>query len=439
MDEKSDNRTKKIFGREDYFKCIDELLQDKNYYRVFLLYWVKILPKLEGKETKEDEEIRKEVLRRYPKLFRELFFKDGRLISIKNNPVLKSVKKDKKYTDVVNREYVDLMNYNPWNKKMIGLLKEKKEDEKGIISINYTCPIEYFCLNYDLNKLKKDYKIILFPSCSIYQHPIYLCYIGEGIDVFLASPYEPDYNFIKSLSSNLIPFRLGHGDFVKPSEFNNNNNKEVYDICMMAYNDPFKDYSSLIKMIGELKDNEKFKIYFATNENNDKEIRSLCKKEGVKSDITIGWKERSGWWEVLQSSRVFVLNSKREGHCMALSDALFADCPVMMNKRCVGNNHNFINKKTGVFFTEKDFGEKLSYLLENRKSFSPRKWAMKNTGCFNARKKLNKLIKKDSLNKGEKWTKDIAQTWGAVIKYINKEDEYLGDTKDLDKYKIKIG
>ena len=48
-------------------------------------------------------------------------------------------------------------------------------------------------------------------------------------------------------------------------------------------------------------------------------------------------------------------------------------------------------------------------MLDNYKSFSPREWALKNTGSKNATIKLNQFIRSIAENKGEKWTTDIVE------------------------------
>ena len=78
--------------------------------------------------------------------------------------------------------------------------------------------------------------------------------------------------------------------------------------------------------------------------------------------------------------------------------------------------------------------------LKNHKKFNTRKWAVKNTGYLRSTKILNALLKKASLKRGDKWTRDIVPKINrpnAMYKYEKDRKALEPERKKLIKFLIK--
>lgn len=362
----------------------------KNYFLAFL-YYSMVIRYSERRKLKS--EFYDMALEEHNSLFRRLFFNKGRLISINQNILLSNFRKE------IKRIGGDeLKKFKP--EYYVKIIKKPKGGEKGIIFIRYPY---VFLYHFDLKKLVKNYKIVIITIHCEYKHPVYYSFIGNEADVFIGAAYEPDYVYLKSLKTNLVPLKIGSGDFVKP--FLIRNGKKRFDICTVGYNDYYKNFSGLIKLLGNVKNNHNLRIFFASK---DKEaILKLAKKEGLKAKLTVDFYDRKKWQEILASSKVFILNSTVEGHNKTLTEALFANTPIMMNESSMGSNKDFFTKRTGFLYNSSNFEKKLFNILKNQDSFSPREWALKNTGWLNAYRYLNNFLKQDALKKGESWTQPL--------------------------------
>jgi hypothetical protein len=360
--------------------------------------------------------------KRHDALFRKSFFKRGMLVPARDNPVLRCFRAN---------DYIrDRLKDYRWHGN-IGLLKEHRGREKGVICVHMYKAVYYFALMYDLEKMRDDFRIIIFPSFCGYADPTYYNYIGRDLEVFVSSPFKRDSDFITSLGVNLVPTSICHGDTIEPFSVASKGFK--FDICTCGYNDPYKNYSSLIRMLGRIEGNERLRIFFAGIDAD--RIGRLCDRHGLRARKEIGFLKAAQWRRRLATSRVFILNSVREGHPKILTEAFFANVPVMMNESAAGPNRDFINPQTGLLFNEGDFELKLKYMLKNRDRFSPRSWAVKNTGCFNAHRKLNRLLREAGVEKREPWSRDIALfSYQYRIKYHNRRDKRLGKNEILDDY-----
>ena len=109
-------------------------------------------------------------------------------------------------------------------------------------------------------------------------------------------------------------------------------------------------------------------------------------------------------------------------------ESFFSNVPVILTEYNIGVNRDHINRYTGILSDDDHLGENIEYMLKNFYTFSPRKWALENTGYSNPSKKLNEFIKKLAINSDENWTKDIyAKMNFTNAIYINEEDRQEAD------------
>ncbi len=394
--------------------------KNKNFFDAFFIYY-KIILRSENRNSRNSY-FHKKAIYKHNQLFKKTFFNGKYLIPIKENRILNRFKKIENQINVF--------------KKQIGIIKYPNRNEKGIIFINFEKNFEYFMNKYNLEKVSKKYAFLLMPAWRGF-HPAIYGYIGKEIRIYFGVSNKNDYIFLKNLKTNIKPIFLSHADLIK---LNYKKHEKKYDICTIGYADSYKRYSELIRFISKIKDNEKFRIFFASKKDeitdHPKNIRKIAKKYGLKSKIETGWLSIDAWHKRIAESKVFILNSEQEGGARVLAESLFANTCIMMNSKTLGPNLSFFNKQTGVLYTKENFEKKLKDILKNYKKYSPRKWAKNNIGCYNMVKKLNNIIKKDSLKNGEKWTEDIEQiSYTNEIIYENRS-RFPNWEKKLKKYRL---
>jgi len=120
--------------------------------------------------------------------------------------------------------------------------------------------------------------------------------------------------------------------------------------------------------------------------------------------------------------------SKREGASKAIYESFFSDVPVILTEANIGVNRDHINKYTGVCSTDEELSQKILFMVENYRSFSPRRWALTHTGYKISNKILNNTIKTMAIINREQWTQDIYKKKN----YTNAIYVYENDRKQVD-------
>lgn len=285
------------------------------------------------------------------------------------------------------------------------------EHEKGVIFIQYNDSINKFCAIYDIMELAKYYRFVIEPSTWGYQEAPFFLLLGLDTEVIVEAQYEHDFNYITNLTGNLIPIRLGAGDWVDPDIFKNNvNSEKQYDAIMIASWLKLKRHELLFRALSKMTDIIK-RVALVGYTSSNRTMNDIV-AESKKYNIThlIDFYESIPQEEVaklLAQSRVNIMLSKREGANKALYESFFSDIPVIVTSSNIGVNRDHINGYTGILSEDHELAHKIAYMLDNIHFFSPRKWALENTGYHNSNKKLNDFIKELAVRSGENWTQDL--------------------------------
>jgi len=299
--------------------------------------------------------------------------------------------------------------------------------EKGVLFIQYTESIGRFAAIYNLYNLAKYYRFVFEPSWWGYYDVLFYLYIGLKTDVIIESQYEPDFKLLNELNCNLKPIRLGFGDWVNPFLFKSGKNEfKKYDAVMIANWQRFKRHKLLFKAISKIKEKIR-KIALIGVPFAGRTIEDI-KREAQEFNICelIDFFERipsNRVGEILRQSKACVLLSKREGANRGIYEAMFSDVPVLILDENKGVNKNHINDYTGIISNQRTLSNDLLNLIENYNAYSPREWALKNTGYINSNKILNEFIKDIAKNNGEPWETELfAKSNSPNACYVKDED-----------------
>lgn len=379
-------------------------------------------------------------------------FEAGRVVAIQENGILREFLTSSQAGEIKERfaSYpllhrvrlrIPRENDNPERQGNLILLKRHNpvSGEKGVIFLKYTETFVWFAAVYDLQEIASRYTVVLEPSSSGYQDWKFLLYVGRELDVVVFSPYPPDFEFIESLNANLVPVRLGAGDWVDPDTFQPDPAKEPkFDLVMVSAWHPIKRHDLLFQALKERKESGEEDLSVALVGYPLRwprsKIERMMKKYGVESQCTIfediPHREVA---EVVSSSKAFLLLSRHEGANKSLYESLFCDTPVIVYRNHRGVNPDHVPSEVGVRFREGELKEAIKEVLASAERFEPRRWALAHTGWPRATERLNEVLATMAKRRGTPWNETIVPkknspnlVYAEPGRYREFDEEYEG-------------
>lgn len=295
------------------------------------------------------------------------------------------------------------------------VLKAPTKSEKGVLVLEYSQKFDLFNALFDLDRIMKDYYVVLEPCWAGYCDPSILMFISSANEVIVQCPEKSDFDFISGLKSNLIPIGLGSSDWIDSELFSPKQEcvAKEYDLVMVANWAKHKNHRKLFKALQSVKHRPVSLLLIGVDwgGRTDKDIVAEM-KEYELSHVNLTIKKNIHAREVadcLEKSKAFLLLSEKEGSNRAIVEALFSDVPAILYENFIGGARGKINEQTGVLSSFEALHEKIDYMLDNYRKFTPRTWALTQTGSKNATRKLNSLLRSIAESKGEPWTVDIVE------------------------------
>ena len=314
------------------------------------------------------------------------------------------------------------------------VLKSPRENEKGVIIVDYSFALPLLMKFFDICRIAEQYYLVLEPSWSGYCDLDILCYAQYDFPVFIQA-FEPrDAAFIRSTRSNLIPVPTSANWWVdhrilKPLP----HVKKDVDVIMIASWAWFKRHYRLFSALSQLRSKgEKLRIvligYPIDCTQND--IFILAKYFGIHKQIEMyEWLSPEEVNQQLNRAKVNVVWSRKEGVNRTIIEGMFAGVPCILRDGFnYGYPYPYINSQTGCFSSERALPEQLLWMIQNYYQFSPRKWVMANMTCQHATEILGEAIKRKTLEYGENWTQDL------VVKICYLNTMRYWDDSDIQKF-----
>jgi len=302
-----------------------------------------------------------------------------------------------------------------------------KAGEKGVLYLQYTESISCFAALFDLQKLGRDYRLVLEPSTWGYQDESFLLLVGREMDVIVQAQDDIDHRYIESLGCNLHPIRIGAGDWIDPNNFGAMDSKaeKRFDFVMVASWSPVKRHRVFFAALAAagLSAARVALIGYPWAGGTRGQIEKLALQYGL-SQLTVY--ERIPAHQVagiIRKSKVGVMLSKREGANRGIYECLFCDVPVLLSAANRGVNKAHINAATGRLATDEELPRVLSEMLERRRDYSPRNWALLNTGYPNAWKTLDAKLRQLAADRGERYVEPVAMIKSSpAAAYLHEKD-----------------
>jgi glycosyltransferase involved in cell wall biosynthesis len=284
--------------------------------------------------------------------------------------------------------------------------------EKGVLYLQYTESLANFVALFDIEALALQYRLVLEPSTWGYQDESFLLLLGKELDVVVQAQDEPDFNFIRSLQSNLSPVRLGAGDWADPDRFSAcpRESKE-YDFVMVASWSPMKRHRLLFESLAAagLRDARLALIGYPLDGRKRADISNMARRFGLTGASTFESILHASVAQIVGRSRVGVMLSLREGANRGLYECLFCDVPVVLSRENRGVNKQHINDRTGRLASDDELPDVLRSTLNDSERFTPRSWALAHTGRNNAYDILQRRLIELAQSAGEPCERPIAR------------------------------
>jgi hypothetical protein len=97
------------------------------------------------------------------------------------------------------------------------------------------------------------------------------------------------------------------------------------------------------------------------------------------------------------------------GQTWAIIEGMFAGVPCLVREGFnYGYHYPYINPQTGCFAAENQLPDKLLWMTENYRQFTPREWVAANMTCQRATEILSSVIARTAAARGEPWTGGLA-------------------------------
>ena len=321
------------------------------------------------------------------------------------------------------------------------LIALKKYDptsgERGVLLLKYGESFFWFTALFDLEAVAKRYTLVLEPCWAGYQDWRFLIFLGSDLNAVVLSPHPVDFDFIDYLDSNLVPVRLGAGDWVDPDSFTpEKHHSEHFDLVMVSSWNPLKRHSDFFAALAKLKEEGYRKLRVALVGSptvwSREKIESMIDRYDLSDSCTVYENiPHARVAEIVASSSAFVLASRQEGANKALYEALFCDTPVLIYSEHRSVNPDHIGSDVGIRFASGELDKAIRSVLEAPDRFSPRKWALEHTGWPVATEQLEALIRGIEERADRAWTRSIAAKKNAphlryaeTGKYREFESEY---------------
>ena len=297
----------------------------------------------------------------------------------------------------------------------IMVLKAPTAGEKGVVVLEYTARFDLFVALFDLDRILRDYYVVLEPCWAGYCDPSILMFVTSKTDIIVQCPEQTDFDFISHLNCNLKPINLGSSDWIDPELFAPPAGEvpREYDLIMVANWAKHKNHRRLFEALQHVNHKPVSLMLIGVDwgGRTASDIVAEMKQYDlphVKLEIKSNLPAR----EVanhLARSKVFLLLTEKEGSNRAIVEALFANTPAIVYEHFIGGAKGKINAQTGVLSSFSDLASKVDSMIDNYQRFSPRAWALENTGGRNATAKLNALLKSIAESRGETWNVGIVE------------------------------
>lgn len=289
---------------------------------------------------------------------------------------------------------------------------DSQTGERGIIFISFEDQWARLLQVTDLEEFARCYDLVISPTWTpphslvnwafprFYPGLIH-CLISNRSDLETFPRLSPNYRMVNLYASSWVDPEL-----FKPLP----KSERDIDILMLANFGIYKRHHVLFKALRDLPSDLRVVLVGQPNGNRTAEVL-LSEAEAFGVSDRIQLRQRVSDEEVVNllcRSKVSLINSRREGSCVAVVESMFANTPVGLVEGAQIGSAAFINQETGVFLREKHFASDLENFIARSASFNPRKWCLEhNLSARDSSDHLNEILRSYAESRQLPWTRNI--------------------------------
>jgi glycosyltransferase involved in cell wall biosynthesis len=311
------------------------------------------------------------------------------------------------------------------------VLKAARPDEKGVILLKYSRTFDAMVALLDVDRLRERYTFVLEPCWAGTCNPSVLIWLARNNPVVVQCFTDTDREFIASVGAPLVPVKLGPADWVNSEVFAPAPGVEKkYDIVMVANWARHKRHATLFRALERIRDRDLrvLLIGFPYVGRTIDDIRAEAARVAnprVTFDIRDSLPHREVA-ELVAQTKVFVFLTLKEGDNKAVVEAMFSDVPVLVYDKSIGGASNRVNAQTGMLTSDEDLATKLGHMLDHHREFSPRRWALENSGSEIATRILDDALRTAVRAAGGRYE-------GGIVEKTNKPNLAYKNEADREK------
>jgi len=293
---------------------------------------------------------------------------------------------------------------------------------KGILIITFTHVFSFFLREIDIARLSTHFHVVLEPSWSGYFDPDILCWACTTNEpVFVQATELLDFTSINSLTSNLVALSCGASNWVDYKTYHESPSEKIYDSVYVANTNHIKRvtrYMEAIRNIRDQKDpNYRGCLVCAEWGGNVDAVRALPRYFGIEKNLELMFSlKKQELNEVINSSKVNILLSYKEGSNRSLFESMFSGTPVICLSENIGVNKSYINECTGLLIPDELLEDGLLHMKYHWNRYRARQWALDNISPESTTDRLVSVI--------DAWTGKAA-SGDTFVKTNNPEVSYF--------------
>ena len=312
--------------------------------------------------------------------------------------------------------------------KAIILKRPVSPDEKGVLFVAFEDQWLRLLRHAAISPLARDYHLVLSPTWSppydlafsiatrMWPNPLFTI-LSNFDDIPVFSRLFPTVRVVRLLASSWVNANTFAPD---------NHLVKEYDIVMLANFAAYKRHFALFRALRDM--NRRTRVLLLGRPwggRNRSTLEDEARAFGVLDRITImeGLSDPE-MIRKLQSAKVSVILSTREGACVAVVESLFANVPVGLLRGASVGSRAYINAQTGRFLRPERLSEDLTTFVAAFADYQPRRWAVQNgISCRESSDVLNSTLKSHTAQLGHAWTQDIVpMQWRPNATFLNADD-----------------
>jgi glycosyltransferase involved in cell wall biosynthesis len=346
---------------------------------------------------------------------------------------------------VMKRRFLDEISGNFNNMWNVLVVKGWKNNEKGVLIIKYGEVFEGFMAFFDVPSILQKYYVVLEMSWAGSCDPSFLMYCNPKNTVFVQTPEERDFRFLKKCNSNIVPIYLGPGDWVDADLFVPPKNVEkIYDISMVAHWGKIKNHKLLFNALKKIERPLNILLIGFPWGNRTKEdvLREYNEILGHRKDFKLDLFEKLDHDQLkakLARAKLQLLLTTKEGGNKSIPEGMFLNVPAIVYNGNVGGVRSKINEKTGLLSSFSELDKTIEYLIDHYQEFQPAEYINRTSGSANSTMILNQIIKEKNAEQKLSWTTDIFEKVNAPTMKLknNQNDLFEKDYEYIQNCKLK--